>query len=134
MSKSQSPIKVFISYSHDSEKHKWWVYELSERLRRSGVDASIDQTSTIAGDSMSDFMLDQINAADKVVIVCTERYIEKADESKGGVGFERMIITAAIASNTGTSKFVPVIRCNATTDKVLPNFMDGRKFVDMRDD
>ena len=37
------PPKVFISYSHDSTEHAERVLELSNRLRRDGVDCMIDQ-------------------------------------------------------------------------------------------
>lgn len=37
------PSRVFISYSHDSAEHMARVYARSERLRRDGVDAWIDQ-------------------------------------------------------------------------------------------
>ena len=39
----RTPPKVFISYSWDSDKHKDRVLELSDRLRREGVDCQIDQ-------------------------------------------------------------------------------------------
>ena len=35
--------RVFISYSHDSPEHKYRVLALSDRLRREGVDCSVDQ-------------------------------------------------------------------------------------------
>ena len=35
--------RVFISYSHDSQEHMDRVWQLSERLRRDGVDCRIDQ-------------------------------------------------------------------------------------------
>jgi len=35
--------RIFISYSHDSEKHKAWVLNLSTRLRKNGVDVVLDQ-------------------------------------------------------------------------------------------
>jgi hypothetical protein len=38
-----APPRVFISYSHDSDKHRDRVLELADRLRADGVDAMIDQ-------------------------------------------------------------------------------------------
>jgi len=36
-------IKVFISYSHDSEEHRQRVLEFSDQLRDDGVDCWLDQ-------------------------------------------------------------------------------------------
>jgi len=36
-------LRVFISYSHDSQGHMDRVWQLSERLRCDGVDCRIDQ-------------------------------------------------------------------------------------------
>ena len=35
--------KVFISYSHDSPDHEARVLELSDRLRKEGIDTILDQ-------------------------------------------------------------------------------------------
>jgi len=39
-------VKVFISYSHDSDQHKDRVLTLSDRLRADGIDCTIDQYET----------------------------------------------------------------------------------------
>ena len=36
-------LKVFVSYSHDDEKHKEWVYKLSCDLVKNGIDTILDQ-------------------------------------------------------------------------------------------
>ena len=35
--------RVFISYSHEAEKHQQRVLDLADRLRADGIDAEIDQ-------------------------------------------------------------------------------------------
>src|SRR3954470_14996308 len=42
----KNPIRVFISYSWDSEEHKQKVLNLAQRLRSEGVDAHIDRFTT----------------------------------------------------------------------------------------
>lgn len=48
--------KVFISYSHDSIKHKQWVLNLATRLRNNGIDAILDQFELKPGDDIPHFM------------------------------------------------------------------------------
>ena len=43
-------------------------------------------------------------------MVCTETYVKKADEGKGGVGYEAMIVTGELVKNLGTSKFIPIVK------------------------
>ena len=86
--------KVFISYSHDSTEHKKWVLDLATSLRSSGVDAVIDQWDLRPGDDLAHFMETQLTAADRVLMVCTDKYVEKANAGIGGVGYEKMIVTA----------------------------------------
>ena len=38
------PLKVFISYSHDSDEHSERVLRLSDHLRGDGIDCNIDQS------------------------------------------------------------------------------------------
>ena len=129
MRSSLSP-KVFVSYSHDSEQHKDWVRRLSERLRFDGIDVLLDQWELGPGDDVTYFMEQALSSCYKVLIVCTEEYIKKANKLKGGVGYERMIITAEIAKNLKIQKFIPILR-NVSKEK-LPKFLGPRIYVDLR--
>lgn len=102
--------RVFISYSHDSEGHKEWVLKLAMDLRHFGVDAILDQWDLRYGEDLPSFMTQGISDAKRVILVCTEDYVVKADEGSGGVGYERLIITAGIFEDTATAKFLPVVR------------------------
>jgi hypothetical protein len=85
---------VFVSYSHDDLDHKRWVLALATRLRKSGIDVTLDQWDLDAGDDLGSFMTNNLANADRVLMICTPNYVEKANEGKGGVGVERMILTA----------------------------------------
>ena len=50
--------QVFISYSHDSPKHKQWVSELAAKLRDNGVNTILDQWDLSPGDDVTLFMDD----------------------------------------------------------------------------
>jgi TIR domain len=88
--------QVFISYSHDSDEHKAWVADLARFLVSNGIDVIIDAWNLRRGEDIPKFMEDGLSSADRVLMICTERYVEKADGALGGVGYEKMIVTAEL--------------------------------------
>ena len=125
--------KVFISYSHDSPEHKQWVSELAARLRRDGIDAILDQWDLGLGDDVTRFMERGIVNADRVLVICTDEYVNKANAGEGGVDYERMIINAQLVQNLGTDKFIPIIR-QASGKEKTPTFLGTRVYADFRND
>jgi hypothetical protein len=125
--------RVFVSYSHDSPAHKQWVASLSSRLRASGIDALLDQWDLNLGDDVTQFMEAGVSSSDRVLVVCTDEYVRKADAGKGGVGYERLIVTAELVQNIGTNKFIPIIR-NADHKHKTPRFLGTRLYTDFSDD
>jgi hypothetical protein len=132
MTMSNNP-RVFISYSHDSDLHKEWVRKLASDLRGSGVDAILDQWDIRLGDDLAVFMESGITSADRVIAVCSENYVLKANEGKGGVGYEKMIVTGELVKNLGTNKFIPLVRGNNTVNKV-PVCLSSRAYIDFEND
>lgn len=125
--------RVFLSYSHDSRAHKQWVGELATFLRENGVDAGLDQWDLSPGDDVTKFMEDGLQHADRVLVICTDEYIRKAEGGVGGVAYERMIVTAELVRDLGTKKFVPVVRDIKGPHK-LPVFLGARLWIDLSDD
>ena len=125
--------KVFVSYSHDSQDHKKWVLDLSTRLRNNGVDAIIDQWELKPGDDLPHFMETHLANSDYVLMICTDRYVTKANFGIGGVGYEKMIVTAELMRNIDSNKVIPVIRQQGTHN--VPTFLKTKLFLDFsRDD
>lgn len=120
--------KVFVSYSHDSLSHKKWVLDLATRLRNSGIDAIIDQWELMPGDDIPHFMETHLSTSDYVLMVCTNRYVEKANSGKGGVGYEKMIVTSELISNIDSKKVIPLIRQTGTHE--VPTFLKSKLFID----
>ena len=120
--------KVFISYSHDSQEHKKWVLDLATRLRNTGVDAVIDQWELRPGDDLPHFMETQLAASDYVLMICTNRYVEKANAGVGGVGYEKMIITSDLMKRIDSNKVIPLIRQQGSHD--LPTFLKSKLFIE----
>ena len=127
------PPKVFASYSHDSDEHKEWVLKLSCKLRESGVDVILDQWDLGAGDDITLFMEKGVRDSNRVLVICTDTYIRKANAGEGGVGYERLIVTAQLARDLGTNKFIPII-CQSSTDEKTPTFLETRLYIDFTDD
>jgi sugar/nucleoside kinase (ribokinase family) len=111
---SYSP-KVFISYSWDSNEHKARVLELSDRLRANGVDCNIDQYEIAPFQGWSRWMIDQIEWAEFVLVVCTEEYEQRfrgrGETGRGlGVRWEGAIITQTIYDDEArNTKFIPIV-------------------------
>jgi len=120
---------VFVSYSHDSPEHSDWVADLARRLRGNGVEVIFDKTDLKLGQDIAAFMESGVSTADRVLVVCTDLYVKKADAGEGGVGYEKMIVTAELVSDLGTRKFIPVLRQNSH-GQAMPRFMGTRKYVD----
>lgn len=120
--------KVFVSYSHDSIEHKKWIMELAIRLRNNGIDAIIDQWELKPGDDLPHFMETQLASADKVLMVCSEKYVDKANTGTGGVGYEKMIITSNLLQNIDQNKVIPLIKQSST--KNLPTFLKSKLYID----
>ena len=127
------PPKIFISYSHDSAEHRRWVSELGAKLRHNGVDAILDQWDLGPGDDVTQFMERGIIDSDRVLVVCTDQYVRKANAVEGGVGYERMIVNAQLIQDLGTDKFIPVIRQTSGQEKT-PTFLGTRVYIDFRND
>lgn len=119
--------KVFVSYSHDTQEHKQWVLELATRLRNSGIDAVIDQWELGPGDDLPHFMESNLASADRVIMICTDRYVEKANSGSGGVGYEKMIITSDLLSRIDSKKVIPIVKQDASNE--VPTFLKSKVYL-----
>jgi len=124
------PPTVFISYSHDTKDHKAWVADLGRRLREKGVEVVLDQWDTELGDDMPKFMERGVSDSDRVLMICTEPYVRKVDDGKGGAGYEAMIVTAELVRDQGLNKFIPILRQTAER-RTTPTCLGIRKYVDL---
>lgn len=124
---------VFISYSHDSDGHREWVYQLAYRLVESGVEVVLDQWDIQLGSNILKFMEKGLTNSDRVLVVCTDNYNKKSNEGLGGVGYEKNILTAELFTDQDTNKFIPCIRGVSTRFKT-PVCLGGRAYIDFTED
>jgi hypothetical protein len=108
-----APPRVFISYSHDSEEHQDRVRGLAHQLRQDGVDAWMDVFVDSPPEGWPQWMINQIEEARFVLVVCTETYERRASgkEVQGrGLGgrWEGAVITLQLYQRT-EGKFIPVV-------------------------
>lgn len=127
-----TPPRVFISYSHDSAEHKQWVLNFASTIRERGTDVVLDQWDLNPGDDLPHFMETQLEAADFVIMVCTERYVKKANAGEGGVGYEKMIMTSNLLSKIDSSKVIPIIRQRGTDH--MPTFLKTKVYINFSND
>lgn len=127
---NDNPPKIFVSYSHDSPDHKRWVARLSAVLRENGIDVTLDQWDLGLGDDLAIFMEKGLKESGRVLVICTDQYNRKADAGVGGVGYEKMIVTADLLKDISTKKFIPVIRSITGKDKT-PLCLSTRTYIDL---
>jgi hypothetical protein len=126
------PVRVFISYSRDTPAHCAWVVGFAKRLNDKGIAVILDEWDLKFGADTASFMWKSIQDADRVLVVCTDTYVAKAEDLRGGVGYETMILNAGLISNLRTDKFIPVY-CPPTRAKRPPVFLGTRRVVDLSD-
>jgi TIR domain/SEFIR domain/Pentapeptide repeats (9 copies) len=129
----QRPVRVFISYSHDSSDHSARLLSLTQRLRREGVDATIDQFTPFPKEGWIRWMQRQLDEADFTLCVCTENYrigfdgLREGPEGKG-VNWEGQTIAQSIYDNRGNnSYYIPVIFAEEEMSDVIPRALRSYK-------
>lgn len=74
-----------------------------------------------------------IAKADRVLMICSPTYVSKAENGVGGVGYERLIVTAEVVASIDTNKFIPIVRATGGAKKT-PVFLGPRLYIDFDDD
>jgi len=125
--------KCFISYSWDNDAHKDWVRFLAENLQANGVQVLLDQWDIHAGTDLTQYMETSVRISDYVLLICTPTFAQKADAGKGGVGYEKMIVTGEIFQGISSpKKFVPLLK-EGDSRHSLPSYLKSKSFIDFRD-
>lgn len=117
---AKTHLSVFISYSWDSESHKQWVLNLADRLCAAGIYVYLDQYDLRMGKDMTRFMENALNEANRILVIGTPKYKERAMERRKGVGFEYSIISADLMNNLDTDRFIPILRVGPNEDAFPP--------------
>lgn len=126
-------LRVFISYSYDSAEHMQWISDFVAKLQHNGVNIIFDQQELIQDQEMIQSIESGVRDSDRVLVICTDSYIRKANDGEGGVGYEPTILTRQIVEDFGYNKFIPIIRQTLWEDKT-PEFLKEQVYIDFMDD
>lgn len=123
-------IKIFVSYSWDSEEHKANVRALTNQLRKEGLHAEMD-ASLKQYETAIDFykmMHKWIADSDKVIIVLSKGYKTKATTFTSGVGDEYGKIIKEI--NELPQKYI-LVSLEGISNDITPLELKGREIIDL---
>ena len=126
--------KIFISYSWVKKQE---AIDLAEKLCSHRVDVILDVWDLKPGQDKYFFMEQCVTnpEIDKVIMICDKSYTEKANERRGGVGDETMIISPDIYEKATQEKFIPVvIELNDDGKPFLPAYLKSRIYIDISGD
>lgn len=125
---------VFVTYAWEDDDHNDKVISFVDFLRTKGYDATMDQKES-QEETATDFnqmMINGIRNNDKVIIVLSEKYKERADNFKGGVGTEFRIIFEQL--KTYNNKFIFVYWGDMKREDVIPTAIGGREILNLKKD
>ncbi|GGG07524.1 toll/interleukin-1 receptor domain-containing protein [Paenibacillus abyssi] len=127
------PIPAFISYSWDSPQHQQWVLDLANKLRKNGVDAKLDIFITQSGTvNLNSMMVQNMMRNSFIIVVLTENYADRADNNKGGVGFETVLSLSTLQENP--NKLIFLNRHSGNFKAAIPFHLRGYYTIDFSDD
>jgi hypothetical protein len=123
------PPRVLISYALSSRENEHWVDELFRFLRASGINARLDTPFLRVGMNVVQWMCNELDLADRVILVCDEQYAARADRLHGGVGWETRTIQGDLYAemNPGRpegvpTRYIPVVR-SLIREEGLPRYL-----------
>lgn len=137
MTSSLTSPKVFISYSWKPITNKAKALSLAERMSNEGIYVIIDEWNLSEGQDKYHFMEQMVNDPDikRVLIISNKDYSEKANQKKGGVGTESLIISDEIYKKANQTKFIPVIfEKDDAGEPYVPTFIRSRIYIDLSSD
>ena len=128
----QVPPRVLISYTGSSPDNRQWVDDLFRYLRANGINARLDTYFLRLGMDTVQWMCNELDLADRVILVCDEQYAARADRRHGGVGWETMIVQGDMYADMyrnrpedAPPKYIPVVRSDVLQSG-LPNYLRTR--------
>lgn len=118
------PLRVFISYARSTSDHSAWVKTVATYLRTAGIDARLDVWHLRPGMDVAQWMCNELDMADRVLLICDQLYAQKADGRHGGIGWEIRVIQGDLlqSQHTNPDKFVPIVITDDAT-KGMPTFI-----------
>lgn len=129
-------IKIFLSYSYDSEKHEEWVTSLAYELEQyKELHVIYDKYDLSRLDDKNYFMEKGVFGSDYIVVIASENYVKKSNNREGGVGIETYMASSRYWEETlGTEKDNVIVILRDNAKKELPNYLKGKIYIDFNED
>ena len=109
-------LKIFISYAFDGTKENEDIIDsLREQLRKSGFEAEHYKSGILKNRDLDTLMKKFMINSDKIIVVLSQSYKEKADKGKGGVWREYQMIQNDIQENEEKYIFVTIDSYDSAT-------------------
>jgi|GEM_PF-990077 len=124
---------IFVSYSWVDEKPDQNVLQLVAKLRENGYEAECDIMKIQEQTAINFFemMAKNLQEAEKVIVVLSEEYKNKADSFRGGVGEEYRYIIGNISKET--KKYI-LVSFERNLEKVQPDFLSRNQVICLHND
>ncbi len=125
---------VFVTYAWESEDHNDKVISFVDFLRKKGYDASMDkkESQEQSATDFNEMMINGIQNSNKVIVVLSKKYKEKADQFNGGVGFEYKIILEQLKKTK--NKFIFTSFGSDPIGEILPTGLGNIEVIDLKED
>jgi hypothetical protein len=107
-------------------------FAIGNQITVNSVDIILDRWNTKLGSDLAAFMENGLSKSQRVICVCSNEYVRKADEGKGGVGYEKQIMTAELIKDQNNNWIIPLLK-NNTGKKKIPTFLGGRLHIDFEE-
>lgn len=106
-----TPPKAFVSYSWTTGEYEQVVDELVDNLAGSGVELVYDKWDLHPGQDKYEYMERSVHdpSIGWVLILCDRGYAEKANDRRGGVGHETLILSPELYEDVRQRRAIPVI-------------------------
>ena len=132
------PVRVFISYAHDSDEHVAAVRDLWAFLRSLGIDARLDLSATERRQDWPVWMLEQVRDARFVLVVVSPAYKRRSDglvaaDEGRGKQFEGRLIREFFYRDqlAAMERFLPVLLPGVPVE-CIPDFLSPTSATDYR--
>ena len=121
----------FVSYSWIGQKPDLNVLQLVGNLRKLGYDVKCDVMDIQDSSSINFFkmMAENFQKAEKVIIILSSIYKNKADAFTGGVGTEFTYIISDITNNPNRYILVSLPSTHEDIANITPDFLKGREII-----
>lgn len=125
---------VFVTYAWEDEDHNDRVISFVELLIKNGYNASMDrkESQEVTSINFNQMMIEGIQNSDKVLIILSPTYKDKADKFIGGVGTEFSIILEEL--KTSSNKYIFLSFGDFDLEQIVPTGIKGRDVLNLKAD